>query len=91
MIISSPGENAQGDPTFFQVMLHEIRAFIASFTHDYTGVLDITEGADRARADKKDGLKVDRPGTRPGAGPQADDRRYVHTRDWYPGQFGTGE
>lgn len=59
MIISSPGEKMpRVTPTFFQVMLHEIRAFIASFTHDYTGVLDITEGADRARADKKDGLKV---------------------------------
>ncbi|NLU40750.1 MAG: hypothetical protein GXX08_00910, partial [Firmicutes bacterium] len=30
-------------PTFFQAMWHEIRAFLASFTHDYTGVRDIKE------------------------------------------------
>ena len=59
LLISSPGEKMpRVTPTFLQVMLHELRAFIASFTHDYTGVLDITEGATVEAADKTDGLKV---------------------------------
>lgn len=48
MVISSPGEKLpRATPTRLEVALHEFRAFLASFVHDYTGVLDIseTEGA----------------------------------------------
>ncbi|NMA55826.1 MAG: extracellular solute-binding protein [Firmicutes bacterium] len=44
MVISSPGEKLpRATPTRWEVFMHEIRAFLASFVHDYTGVLDISE------------------------------------------------
>ena len=43
----------RAEPTFFQALWHEIRAFLASFTHDYTGVRDIKE-LDDTQADIDD-------------------------------------
>lgn len=43
LVIASPEqEMPRAKPTVWEAALHEIRAFAASFTHDYTSVLDIT-------------------------------------------------
>jgi ABC-type glycerol-3-phosphate transport system substrate-binding protein len=43
----------RAEPTFFQAFWHEIRAFLASFTHDYSGIRDITAVED-SQADIED-------------------------------------
>src|SRR5690606_36367298 len=44
IVVSSPGERLpQAAPSIFQTIYHEVRAFIASFFHDYTGILEIVE------------------------------------------------
>ncbi|NLJ74542.1 MAG: extracellular solute-binding protein [Firmicutes bacterium] len=43
LVIASPEqEMPRAKPTVWEAALHEVRAFAASFTHDYTSVLDIT-------------------------------------------------
>ncbi|NMB20465.1 MAG: extracellular solute-binding protein [Firmicutes bacterium] len=59
MIVASPGEKMpRVTPTFWQVLLHEVRAFISSFTHDYTGVLAASDQPGEAQQEDPDGLKV---------------------------------
>jgi ABC-type sugar transport system, periplasmic component len=44
LIVASPGEELpRARPTIWETMLHEMRAFIASFFHDYTGILEIAD------------------------------------------------
>lgn len=65
LVIASPGQDLpMARPTFFQTVMHEIRAFITSFFHDYTGILDIvdeSEALDPSRSagrEDDDALKV---------------------------------
>ncbi|HQD18409.1 MAG TPA: extracellular solute-binding protein [Bacillota bacterium] len=47
IVVASPEQRMpRATPNFFEVMAHEIRAFIASFTYDYTNVGDIREVSD---------------------------------------------
>lgn len=49
IIIASPDEKLpRAEPTIFQTLWHEIRAFVASFTHDYSGVQGIEKVEDSA-------------------------------------------
>ena len=44
LIVASPGQRLPvARPSIFQTLFHEIRAFIASFFHDYTGILEIVD------------------------------------------------
>lgn len=44
LIVHSPGVRLpRAKPTFWETLVHEARAFITSFFHDYTGILEIAD------------------------------------------------
>ena len=50
-IVASPGQMLpEAKPSIFQTIIHEIRAFVASFFHDYTGILEIVDDSEAATA-----------------------------------------
>lgn len=59
LVIASPEQKMpRATPTVFQTALHEVRAFVASFTHDYTSVRDITTIEDTVTYSDSDAIKV---------------------------------
>lgn len=62
LVIAPPGsELPKAAPSLFQTVLHEVRAFFASFFHDYTGILAAVEagGTPAPSAEEtEDALKV---------------------------------
>lgn len=48
IVASMDQELPKARPTFLQTLWHEIRAFVASFTHDYTGIRGVEELDDTA-------------------------------------------
>lgn len=59
IIVASPDQNLpRAEPTFFQTLWHEIRAFVASFTHDYSGVQGVHELEDTAKDVDSGAIKV---------------------------------
>lgn len=48
----------RAEPTFLQTLWHEIRAFVASFTHDYTGIRGVKDLKDTATDLEPDTIKV---------------------------------
>lgn len=59
IVVASPEQKMpRAEATVFERILHEIRAFFASFTHDYTGIRDISEIEESADTRQTDALKV---------------------------------
>lgn len=58
IVASMDQELPRAEPTFFQTLWHEIRAFVASFTHDYTGIRGVEELEDTATDLDPDTIKV---------------------------------
>lgn len=60
IVVASPEqEMPRATPTLWQIAMHEVRAFIASFTHDYTSIQDISSVDDTSpRSSDQDSIKV---------------------------------
>lgn len=54
LVVSSPDKKLpRATPTVFETVAHEIRAFLASFTYDYTRIGDIGEQTRESKVDPK--------------------------------------
>lgn len=59
IIVASPGQAMpRVQPRFWEVALHELRAFIASFTHDYTSIHSVSELEDTRQTTDENTIKV---------------------------------
>lgn len=59
IVVASPEQKMpRATPTFVQAMMHEVRAFVESFTHDYTSIQDITDIEDTVIPANPKAIKV---------------------------------
>lgn len=59
IIVASPGQELpRATPKWWEVALHEARAFLASFTHDYTNIHGVTELDDIRPTTDQNTIKV---------------------------------